>query len=215
MIAAFGVLILFSLTLAIAVQQGCQLSENSINLLAALVLLVVGLLFVSGFFVLYVRLAGMHADLEAAYDGLAAANKRIEALTRNMERQRIARELHDTLAQGLVGVILQLGAVQARARGKQDKELQEILDQILASARDALASARSAIDELRTAPSPSEELLKAAQEKVSRFTAVAGIPCHTDPNLLSQVSPKQAEQFIRMIREGLANVARHARAQRA
>jgi len=64
------------------------------------------------FYVMHVRahhrLVTTHSQLEAAYQQLATSAKQIESLTLLTERQRIARDLHDTLSQDLVGLIRQL-----------------------------------------------------------------------------------------------------------
>jgi NarL family two-component system sensor histidine kinase YdfH len=210
-----GVIILFLLTAVLAGRQGAAFRESSLTMVVALVLLVGGFLFVGGFFVLYTRLARMHTAIETAYVRLEAASARIEALTLITERERMARELHDTLAQGLAGIILQLGVVHARVREHHDDGIQSILEQTLASARETLANARGAIDDLRvSSPSPGN-LVEAAQEEVQRFTLSTGIPCATELDLLSQVPQEHSEQVVGVIREGLTNVARHARARQA
>src|SRR5262249_40381623 len=56
----------------------------------------------------HTRLTTTHQQLEMAYEQLAASSRQIESLTLLTERQRIARELHDTLSQDLVGLIRQL-----------------------------------------------------------------------------------------------------------
>src|SRR5260221_400287 len=73
-----------------------------------------------GYIVFYLRLARAHeqtqvllGELEAAHHELATYAVRIEDLTLANERQRLARELHDTLAQGLVGLTLQLDTAEA------------------------------------------------------------------------------------------------------
>lgn len=61
-------------------------------------------------------------ELEAAHRQLAEYADRVEDLTLAAERQRMARELHDTLAQGLAGMILQLEAANSHlTTGKSDK----------------------------------------------------------------------------------------------
>ena len=208
-------IIIFLLAVVLAWRQGYAWSSSSLSVVVALVLLVIGFLFVGGFFVLYIRLVQMHTAIETAYVRLEAASARIEELTLIMERQRMARELHDTLAQGLVGIILQLGVVHARVREQHDEDVQILLEQTLASARETLANARGAIDDLRAnVPSP-VNLVEAAQEEVRRFTLLTGIPCATELGLLSQVSPAHVEQVVGVIREGLTNVARHAHARYA
>ncbi|HEY1353980.1 MAG TPA: histidine kinase [Ktedonobacteraceae bacterium] len=210
-----AIIICFFLASVLAWSTGKAFHESSLDLTGTLLLLVIGFLFVGGFFLFYSRLARMHLALETAYRRLAAASEQVEALTLVTERQRMARELHDTLAQGLAGLILQLGVVHARVREHQDQEIRVILEQILTSARETLANARCAIDDLRLTTAFPQELLAAAQEEVQRFTLLAGIPCETDLELLSQVPPAHSEQALGVIRESLANVARHARARRA
>lgn len=203
----------FLLSTVVAESEGMAFSESSLTVLITLVLLVGGFLFVGGFFVLYTQLARMHSTLETAYVQLEAARERIETLTLITERQRMARELHDTLAQGLAGIILQLGVAHARVRELQYDGVQTILEQTLAVAREALTNARDAIDDLRVnAPSPAD-LIAAAQDAVRIFTLTTGISCTTELDLLSQVPQVYGEQVIGVIREGLTNVARHAHAQ--
>jgi NarL family two-component system sensor histidine kinase YdfH len=209
------VIVVFLLTTFLAWRQGTAFRESSLTVVVALALLVIGFLFVGGFFVLYTRLAHMHTALETAYVQLEAANERIEALTLISERQRMARELHDTLAQGLAGVILQLGVIHARARERHDDAVQEPLEQILASARETLASARGAIDDLRMHPSSLVGLVEMAQEEIRRFTLTTGVPCVAELDLLSQVPQAHLEQVVGVIREGLTNVASHAHARQA
>ena len=210
-----GVILIFLLTAVLAWRLGTAWSSSSFTVVVALILLVIGFLFVGGFFVLYTQLAHMHATIETAYVRLEAACERIEALTLITERQRMARELHDTLAQGLAGIILQLGVVHARVKEQQDESLQMLLEQMLASARETLANARGAIDDLRAnAPSP-VNLVEAAQEEVGRFTLRTDIPCATELDQLSQISPAYAPQVRGVIRESLTNVARHAHARHA
>ncbi len=210
-----AVILFFLLTTVLAWRQGTAFSESSLTIAVALVLLVGGFLFVGGFFALYTRLAHMHTALETAYVQLEAANAHIKALTLITERERMARELHDTLAQGLVGIVLQLGVVHAHVREQQYDEVQLILEQTLASARETLATARGAIDDLRVPAISPDNLVRTVQEEVGRFTLMTGIPCTTELDLLSQVPLALTEQVVGVIREGLTNVARHAHARQA
>ena len=153
-------------------------------------------------------------DLEQAHRRLAEDAIRIEELTRARERQRMARELHDTLAQGLAGLILQLEAVKAHLVGGREERALGIVTQAMARARSALADARSAIADLRTAPVSPTDLLSGLAEETRRFTAATGIPCVTRFSSLSPMSPACGEAILRSVAEGLLNVARHAQATR-
>lgn len=151
--------------------------------------------------------------LESANARLAANAARIESLTLQNERQRMARELHDTLAQGLSGLVLQLEAVRAHLASSRVERASAIVDQALARARGTLAESRAAIDDLRLTAA---DLPRSVREKVDRFTQVTGIPCELelsvqDAHLLSET----ADHALGILSESLANVARHARAKQA
>lgn len=209
-------LAIFLLSAVFAWQQGTAFSESSLSIIVTLALLVIGLLFVGGFFLLYTRLARAHATLEAAYRQLDAASERIEALTLIMERERMARELHDTLVQGLAGIILQLGVIQARVKTEHYDGTSLILEQTLVSARETLSRARGAISDLRMQPLAPGDLIEAVRKEIQQFSVMAGISCTTkELDLLTQLPPAQIEQITGIIRESLANVARHARAHAA
>jgi NarL family two-component system sensor histidine kinase YdfH len=87
-------------------------------------------------------------SLESANAKLAAYNAKIESLTLQNERQRMARELHDTLAQGVAGLVLQLEAVKAHLRSNRTERAAAIVEQSITRARSTLAESRAAIDDL-------------------------------------------------------------------
>lgn len=206
-------LLCFLLTTILAWSVGIAFHEDSLTVLEVLALLVGSFLFAGGFFVLYTRLTRVHNALTMAYVQLEAANAQIEELTLIMERQRMARELHDTLAQGLAGVVLQLGVAHARVKNREYSDVESLLAQALSSARETLASARGAIEDLRV--SDSRGLVEEAQEEVRRFTLLTGLPCAAECTLLSQVPRELAQQVLGVMRESLANIARHAHAHEA
>ena len=151
-------------------------------------------------------------ELEQAHRQLADDAIRIEDLTRTAERQRMARELHDTLAQGLAGLILQLEAVKAHLVAEREERALEIVIQAMGRARTTLAAARSAIDDLRTETITPTDLQHALEEEIGRFTAATGIPCTTQFFSLAPVPEAFGESIMRSVAEGLLNIARHAQA---
>lgn len=174
-------------------------------------------IFISMYVTLYVRQAearekaeALAAELEAANQQLTEYAARVEDLTITTERQRMARELHDTLSQGLAGLILQLEATDAHLNNNHIAKAQSIIGNAMEQARATLADARRAIDDLRQ--SSLDDLDSALRLEISRFTNATGIPIlfHTD-----QIPPLPApvtETLVRAVAEALTNVANHAQA---
>jgi two-component system, NarL family, sensor histidine kinase YdfH len=136
---------------------------------------------------------------------------RVEALTLLAERRRLARELHDTLAQGVVGLTLQLETIDSLLDDAQDSRAQELVRHALRRARTTLATARGAIDDLRTRPI---DAIAAIRQTIDTFTATTGVDCHAALTGLCLLSIPQQEQVAGVIAEALCNVERHARAAR-
>ena len=153
-------------------------------------------------------------DLEAAHRELADYAARVEDLTLAAERQRMARELHDTLAQGVAGLILQLEAADSHLTQGRAERAQSIVQQAMARARATLADARRAIGDLRAIPSAGD-LADALRHEVTRFTDATGIPCALDFALAGSLPEATAEHLLRIVAEGLTNIARHAQAAHA
>jgi NarL family two-component system sensor histidine kinase YdfH len=178
-------------------------------------------LFVVIYVVLYLRQveARDHAqvllrDLEAAHRELADYAARVEDLTLAAERQRMARELHDTLAQGVAGLVLQLEAADSHLAQGRAERAQSIVQQAMVRARATLADARRAIEDLRVVPSAAG-LEDALRHEVTRFTDATGIPCALDFALTGSLPEATAEHLLRIVAEGLTNIARHAQATHA
>jgi DNA-binding NarL/FixJ family response regulator/signal transduction histidine kinase len=154
------------------------------------------------------------SELETAHRQLAEYAARVEDLTLVNERQRLARELDDTLAQGSVGLILQLEAVDKQLAHGRPERAQAIAAQAMERARQTLADARRAIDDLRAGDSAPASLAERVRAEVERFTAATSIPCELDLNISPIDSDSLQEHAFRAVAEGLTNVARHARARR-
>jgi NarL family two-component system sensor histidine kinase YdfH len=159
-----------------------------------------------------VRMRALLAELETAHRQLAEYADRVEDLTLAAERQRMARELHDTLAQGLAGLILQLEAASSHQASGRPERAQEIVTQAMARARATLADARRVIDDLRRESAGPGDLSEAVREEVARFTTATGIPCTLDLTVPPALPDAIYEHALRAVAEGLTNVARHARA---
>ncbi len=188
------------------------LVETSTTNVAELTALIVarGLLFL---FVGLVVVKLSKAQKEARRS-LAVHSTTLEHLATSRERNRLARELHDTLAHSLSGIAVQLEAV--RTLWDEDPEqAQGMLDRALSDARSGLGEARRAIHTLRA--EPLEELgLVGAVEKLGRdFSDVHGFTVATSIGAkLGELDPELENTVYRIADEALTNVSRHAGASR-
>ena len=186
-------------------------------------------LFVGGYVVLHAQQKAMHghtrgllselekthARLQTAYAQLAAYALQVEGLTKEAERQRLARELHDTQSQGLVSLVLQLEAIKSHLANQRYERASTLVEQAIGQARNTLTAARQAIDDLRANDISPVDLPEAVQEEIERFTTTTGIICEADLAALTQLPAALCEYALRAIAEGLTNIARHAQARRA
>jgi two-component system, NarL family, sensor histidine kinase YdfH len=152
-------------------------------------------------------------ELEAANRQLTEYAAEVEDLTLANERQRMARELHDTLAQGLAGLVLQLEAIDSHLSRGNTPKAQTITQQAMDRARSTLADARRAIDDLRSGEVPDIDLEMAVREEADRFTAASGIPCELSIALPPELPEEVRDNALRVVSEALTNIARHAQAQ--
>jgi signal transduction histidine kinase len=125
------------------------------------------------------------------------------------ERQRMAREIHDTLAQGLTGIITQL---QAAGNGADTGRR---LEAAIRLARESLSEARRSVHELRPEPLETARLGEALGEVAERWSALHAVPARVTTTGAPRPMPADVEvTLLRTAQEALANVARHANATR-
>ena len=153
------------------------------------------------------------ADLERALEENAGLHVQLLTQAREAgtmdERARMAREIHDTLAQGLTGIVTQLEAVQqAGVRSSH-------VDQACALARESLTEARRSVQALRPAPLESSRLPDAIAEMARRWSESSSVSLSFQAT--GEPRPLLAALEVTLFRaaqEALTNVARHARASR-
>jgi signal transduction histidine kinase len=129
------------------------------------------------------------------------------------ERQRMAREIHDTLAQGLTGIITQLQAAEQAA--DEPAGWRRHFDAAARLARDSLSEARRSVEALRPESLETARLSEALGEVAGRWSSLHGVPVQvTTTGTARPMSPEAEFALLRTAQEALANVARHARATR-
>ena len=129
------------------------------------------------------------------------------------ERNRIARDIHDTLAQGFTGIILNLEAASKMLRKRTVDVALRHLENAQGLAKSCLDEARISVRALRPLPMQPLNLMQELEMQVERARnagAHAQLRTHGKPAPLTHET--QAE-LVRIAQESLTNVLRHARAQ--
>lgn len=135
-----------------------------------------------------------------------------------MERERLAREMHDTLAQVLGFVNTKAQATRELLDNGQVAAAREQLDQLAQLAQELYADVREVILGLRAALSPEKSLLPTLAEYVQAYARQSGIATQLiveDGVGELTFAPAVELQLIRIVQEALTNIRKHAHAQHA
>ena len=130
------------------------------------------------------------------------------------ERGRMAREIHDTIAQGLTGIVTQLEAAeQARDR---PEDWQRHVRNAIGLARESLSEARRSVEGLRPEYLETARLADALADVARQWSERNGIPVEvTTTGDVQPLHPEVEVALLRTAQEALANVAKHASASHA
>ncbi|MET8812038.1 sensor histidine kinase [Streptomyces sp. NPDC004549] len=128
------------------------------------------------------------------------------------ERRRLAAEIHDTIAQGLTGIIAQLQVVS----GAQDLATARThLERASALARHSLGEARRSVHNLAPVALAADGLPEALKKTVAEWGERTGVRAEfTLTGTAEQLHEEVAATLLRIAQEALSNAARHARAHR-
>lgn len=172
----------------------------------AFFVLIIVLMFILVYFVLVI----FH-EKELEKRELERANKKIEQLTRQNERQRMARDLHDSLIQRLIGANLKLDVVEAHLKkGNYDKaEAVTMLAKEQVSA--SIQEARQVVDDLRLSVHhlPFDERVL---EEVQQLAFTFSLPISVHVDVEQAVAQSNVEHVIAIMKEAITNVHKHANA---
>jgi two-component system NarL family sensor kinase len=133
-------------------------------------------------------------------------------LARAEERTRLAREIHDTLAQGLAGIALNIESALNRLESHPE-QARARLERALSMAREDLEEARSSVTDLRTsAAMAGKPLAEALAALARRFTSDTGVPVRVRAEPGLELPPGTEAELFRIAQEGLTNIRKHAHA---
>jgi signal transduction histidine kinase/ligand-binding sensor domain-containing protein len=128
------------------------------------------------------------------------------------ERGRLAREIHDTLAQGFVGISSQLDAVALTLNGHVDLARKH-LDLARKMVRHSLTEARRSVMDLRASALEGHDLPAALSEAAPQWTAGSAVQIRVDIEGESRPLPEETEQhLLRIAQEAVTNAVKHASA---
>lgn len=148
-------------------------------------------------------------QLEATQAELAAAERRAGILE---ERQRLARDIHDTLAQGFTSIVMHLEAADQALPDDLDT-LQKHLDRARETARTSLEQARRVVNALRPHSLDQRSLPEAIERTAVRWQEETGIPLTTTiTGAPIPLHPDIEVTLLRATQEALANIRKHAQA---
>lgn len=160
----------------------------------------------------------MRLRLQQSLEENTRLQERLQSVAMVEERERLAREMHDSVGQVLGYVNTKAQAVRALLDAGKPAEAEAQLTQLEQAAREVYADLREAILSLRTATGPERRLLTTLADYARRFTEQTGV----DTSIVVEGEPSRFEfsptveaHLIRIVQESLTNVRKHAAARRA
>ncbi len=157
--------------------------------------------------------AGLIERLEAAQAELARSH---HAAGVTAERERMAQEIHDTLAQGFTSIVMLSQAVRADVQHGRTEAAGERLDLVERTARDNLAEARALVAAFAPVGLAEGGIGAALERLAQRFGEETGIAVRVDlPGSLPELGRDREVILLRAAQEALTNIRRHAEASAA
>lgn len=155
------------------------------------------------------------AELQQAHEQLQEYTNRLEELTITQERNRIAREMHDTLGHRLTVVSVQLEGAQRLIRSNPGR-VEQILGTARAQIREGLGELRRTVAMLRAPVEEDLPLEQALPKLADQVREVSGIRVYLElGDRLEPLPAAYRQALYRAAQEGLTNIQRHSQASEA
>lgn len=125
------------------------------------------------------------------------------------ERNRMARELHDSVSQGIQGIIYTAHSLKEHLR-PQEEQTEKILEHLFITAETTLNELRTMIFELKPSLLEERGLVEAVKLQCDLFAKRLKVKCNFTIGEISRITPQQEMAVYRIIQEALANIQQHA-----
>ncbi len=153
-------------------------------------------------------------DLQSAHEELARYAVQVEELATAKERNRLAREIHDSLGHYLTAINIQLEAARA-VQVDSPEQLSGVLERAQALTKEGLQEVRRSVAALRASPLEGKSLPLLLETLVEDFRASGITAACTITGAPRPLPPAFELALYRAAQEALTNVRKHAQAQRA
>ena len=203
---------IFDLMLTVSVSR---LDNERATVLYFIIIIRTVCFIVAGIFIsqLIQTLRRQQASLKLANKQLAHYSTTVESLTTSRERNRIARELHDTLAHTLTGLSVSLETAKAYFDIDRKKTI-ELIDRSLLATRSGIEETRRALKSLRASPLEDLGLSLAIKHLAESAAARSHLDLHLNLPETMPVQSTEIEQCVfRTAQEAIENVCNHANAR--
>lgn len=153
-------------------------------------------------------------NLQTVNDQLKQYNKMTEKMAATRERNRMAREIHDTLGHTLTGISAGVDACMAII-DENPEQTKKQLELVSKAVREGIKDVRCSVSELRADALERFQLEKAIQEMIAEINSLAGVEVSFESNVKPLKFSEDEENVIyRIIQEGITNAIRHGHADR-
>jgi two-component system, NarL family, nitrate/nitrite sensor histidine kinase NarX len=157
-------------------------------------------------------------DALASHLASALESLRVAALAREAavaeERAMLARELHDSIAQSLVFLKIQLQLLRSASQKGQPAQINKALDELDIGLRESISDVRELLVHFRTRTNTGD-IEMALQETLQKFQHQTGLPAHLQVHGDGLPLPPDVQvQVLHVVQEALSNVRKHATATR-